>query len=193
MRPSFGLQVENYSNRAIILSMIIFPECEIKILGECKPGEIVRIIQPHAAGQFALIASVVDSDGRALILVQEVAPAYVIIDDPKRYRVLSYPGELQLEVDQEGPFEPPVRRLYEMNGCLLRTCDSWRMNVQSAVGGGRRDQGQYDLNRAELANPRYDVNDVAIFGNWALYFGPPGAPREERLKIASFECMAADG
>lgn len=166
--------------------MKIFPQCSIKTLAECEPGQIVREIGYGGERRFALASDVVDSPDRALILLGEGGPEYKIFKNPKDCGVLCLSGEPIWEIDQFGPFEPRPRELYDQNGIVIRFADKWTMNVRAYSSQIRRGQGIYDFENGKLIDPSHEWPNSAIFGAWRLCLHDEGRPYSERIEIARF-------
>lgn len=173
--------------------MIILPDCEIKPLSECEAGKLVRLVGHLGSGEFALVADLKDQNGRALVLFQEGPPVFLIESDPARLKVLAYNSDLILEVDQNGPYEPVIRELYEAAGCLIHEGTRWLLNVWEANSGIMRYRAQYDFETSQLVEVSRELRNIATFGKWSLHLGERSSLREDRIKIAAFEWKPPQG
>lgn len=167
--------------------MFVTPDCAIKPLSECDAGKLVRIVGHRYSGEFALVADVNEEKERALILLKEHGPQYVIENNPDQLKVLAYNESVILEVDHHGPFEPRARHLYEMPGCLIRESARWLLNIEPANDRFRFDRAQYDLEAYKIVQVSDELTNIAIFGQWSIYLGDKDAPRENRILIATFK------
>jgi hypothetical protein len=166
--------------------MKIHPSSSIKNLAECIPGQVVRDIAYGKDGKFGLVSDIADCTNRAIVYLSDHSAEYALITNPETYKVLAYLGETVWEIDQLGPFEPPMNSLFNKAGCLIRSSESWLLNVKYAFGSSGIHRVQYDLNLGKLFNYREFMSDVAVFGAWALYLLEEGEPSEHRIELARF-------
>lgn len=173
--------------------MIILPDCAIKPLSECEAGKLVRLVRHWGNGEFALVADLKEGTGRALVLFQEGTPAYLIENNPAQLKVLAYSSDLIFEVDQLGPYETTIRELYETSGCVICEGTRWLLNVREANPRPPFARAQYDFEAFQLVEVSQELNNIAIFGKWALYLGARDTLRDERIRIAAFEWTPPQG
>ena len=167
--------------------MNILPEFEIKALSECKAGKLVRPLSHIGKEKFALVADIENNHRRALILLQEDGPVFVIEDEPDNRHVLEYSGNLILELDQSGPFSAGFGKMYEQGGCMVH--DETRSMLNVRPRDIRWDPGIAQLNCETfvLKYANSQSPNAAVFGKWKMYTGDVEGARERWVKVASFE------
>lgn len=170
--------------------MSIYPECEIRLLNDCEPGQLVRLINFQCGGQFAITASLPDSDGRALIIFQDNKPVFLTVSASDQKRVLNYGDKWFLNVDHRGPFEAPANTMHEARGCLIREESCWLMNV--SLNGGRCAR-QLNLSNSQLGRVSSQLTGIAVFGKWTIYLGDRSQSPDLWTKIFDFEYKPPEG
>ena len=174
------------SNRfADFSNMIIWPDCTLKTLKDCRSGAIVRPVGFSATGAFAIACDVKDSEKRALIYLEREGPEFQIASKPEEFKLLEYYEEAVLQVDQAGPFEGRPLNLYETNGCLLRSAYGWRLNVRQ-LQGFYHEGAQYDFASKMLERVRDDLS-IGTFGKWQLVLVNPARPHDPPVEVGAFE------
>jgi hypothetical protein len=169
--------------------MRIIPDCSIKPLYECKPGQIVRNLS-YGREAYALAATVKDSDDRALIFLTNKGANYELVQNAKEEMVLAFSGEAVWEIDQDGPYEPPVRTLFGMPGAITCTVDGWYLNASFSQGFGHGRLLQIDIKSGEASQFRERFSNVSIFGAWRLSLHDEGTPFSEKTAVATFSWKA---
>jgi hypothetical protein len=171
--------------------MLVLPECDIRPLNDCPPGAALRLLS-HG-GQFAIVGDGDDSEYRVLITFEADGPSLEFVEKSDTFKVLCFTGDCILDVDQRGPFEPPLRTMYEKPGCLIREPSRWLLNVRLARSSRRYERAQFDLTNHKVL-PRISdrLNNIAVFGAWKLYLGQHDRPREEWTEIAAHAWSAAE-
>lgn len=167
--------------------MNILPEFEIKALSECKAGKLVRPLSHFGKEKFALVADIENKQTRALILLQEDGPVYLIEEQPDQHHVLDYSGDLILEMDQRGPFSAGFGGMYGQAGCVVHDGTRSLLNVRP---GGIRwgpDVAQFNCQTFVLEYAKNQSPYIAVFGKWQMYIGDMEGAREKWIRVASFE------
>lgn len=174
--------------------MKINPNCSIKSLSECEPNQLVQVIDyGDLAGHFSLVADVVDQPAsRSLIVIDDGAPAFHIIENPEAMKVLAFEEEPTLTVDPFGPFEARPYRMYRAAGCVSRSSNHWQMRVREYFSDFRPRQGSLDLEKGMLINPVEESNSVAFFGKWCITVPAP-EKYASAIEVAKFEWEAPEG
>lgn len=167
--------------------MKVFPLCDNKPLNECQPGQLVRPLVHGRDAAFGIAATIEDTEKLAVISFGEDGPSFAPVSHPQDLQVLCYGDGCFLEVDHHGPFEGRARELYEARGAVIREHSRWLMNVWSERVGPSYDRAQFDVSNARLARVSHDINNIAVFGRWALYLGDRSARPDAWLQIAAFE------
>ena len=167
--------------------MNILPEFEIKALSECKAGKLVRPLSHFGKENFALVADIENNHRRALILLQEDGPVFVIEDQSDHHHVLEYSGDVILELDQSGPFSAGFGKLYGQVGCMVHDATRSLLNVRPGdirwgPGIAQLNCQTFVLEYANIQSP-----NVAVFGKWKMYIGDMQGARERWVKVVSFE------
>jgi len=171
--------------------MKIFPSCEVKVLSECLPGQLVRMLRSGLAHFYCIVCST-PMDGKVGIVWMDGNTAkFDMYDEADTEAVLAYNGELIWEVDQDGPFEPPIRKIFDQSGCLVVAQEARYLNVT------RPDQIpsiklQLNLDDGSVGQYQERTRDAAIFGSWKLFLEDVDRPIENRTKIAEFCVKAGD-
>jgi hypothetical protein len=171
--------------------MIVLPDCAIKPVSECKTGTLVRLVGHSGKGEFALVAGLSNGNDLALILFRVDGPEYLVENNPGKHKVISYNSDWILEVDQHGPFESPIERMYEAPGCIILEDTRWLMNTLKANPQFSPSWKQYDLSTSQLVENSQKYTGIAIFGKWSLFLGSRDTPKDERIKIVDFEWTPA--
>lgn len=169
--------------------MRIIPDCTVKPLSECNPGQVVRNLS-YDTSNFAFVAESKDGGARFLIFLTDEGPQYELISEAYDHPVLVYSGEPVWEIDPNGPFEPPVRNLFNAPGALIRTADELFLNVVAYQGGIRRERGQFALGSGIMGPYRDYHNNVGIFGAWRLSLHDEGTLFSDRTEVAAFSWKA---
>lgn len=99
--------------------MKIFPSCEVKMLSECQPNQLVRILRTGVDAKFAVVCDVPVPDKRGLVSFGEVEAVFEMYEDADTISVLAYDGVLVWELDQQEPIEPPIREIFDKAGCFF--------------------------------------------------------------------------
>lgn len=169
--------------------MRIIPDCSIKPLSECNPGQIVRNLSYNTTN-YALVAASADGKANYLIFLTDEGPQYELISDAYDHLVLAYAGELVWEVNQDSLFERSSGNLFSASGALIRTVDDWLLNVEEYQARNRKNRGQFILGSGLLGAYREHHHNVGIFGAWRLFLHDEGTPFDSKLEIARFQWNA---
>jgi hypothetical protein len=168
--------------------MHIFPACSIKALSECEPNRLVRGIGHSGLAGFTGLVATVDHqpESRALIILDDGLPAYVVVQQPDSFQVLAFDVKPTLEVDPIGPFEAQAQTMFSAIGVVSRSKDRWLMRVREYYSDFRPRQGCLDLQNGTLINPIDQLSNVAFFGRWRVTM-PAAVESSPPIKVASFE------
>jgi len=106
-------------------------------------------------------------------------------EDADTLAALEYSGDLVWETDQHGPFEPPIRDIYEMSGSIVVTKDARYLNVvrSNFVPSIKL---QMNIDDGFVGSYRETTRGAAIFGSWKLFLEDADRPIENRTEIATF-------
>lgn len=170
--------------------MSVYPECEINSLNDCKPGRLVRIINPRNRAQFAITVDVADSDGKGLVILQDNGPGFQLLSSSDDMKVLVYHDSWFLNVNHHGSFEAPARNMYEARGCLIREEGGWLMNISLIQGQSAR---QLDFSNFELKRVSGQLSNIAVFGEWTIYLGDRSQSPDRWTEIFTFEYQPPEG
>lgn len=162
--------------------MEIFPQITRKQLGDCKPGELVRLrwgdVQPYA-----LLAT--NEEYQFLAFLSDIGdrepPVIALLERPDLWAV-SYGTSFRIDVDQgDDNVDLAGNRLWDKSGALMVQNDHYVMRLralpQSRLAGShylRLDTGTLGPDPA---------GSVAIFGKWSLMLPMGGDEYEPLLTI----------
>lgn len=131
-------------------------------------------------------------DGKVgIVWIDGNTAKFDMYDDADTEAVLAYNGELIWEVDQDGPFESPIREIFDQSGCLVVAQGAKYLNVI------RPDQIpstklQLNLDDGSVGPYKERTKNAAIFGAWKLFLEDADRPKENRTEIASFCIKVGD-
>ena len=171
--------------------MKIFPSCEVKMLSECQPKQLVRILRTGFDAKFAVVCDVPIPNKRGLVSFGEDDAVFEMYEDADAISVLAYDGVLVWELDQKGPFEPPVKQIFEMSGCLVVAKGAKYLNVTRSEQIPRT-KLQLNLDDGSVGQYQERLIDAAIFGSWKLFLEDADRPIENRTLITEFCVKAGD-
>ncbi|WP_217622868.1 hypothetical protein [Roseovarius nubinhibens] len=161
------------------------------MLSECSPNQLVRILRTGFDAKFALVCDVPIQNKRGLVSFGEDDAVFEMFEDADTISVLAYGGELVWELDQEGPFEPPIREIFSKTGCFFVTNGGAYLSLQRAHAQ-RKNPALLNIEKGCVEPYRELTQGVAIFGSWKLFLEEPERPIESRTKITEF-CVKAGG
>ena len=167
--------------------MNILPAFELKALSECKGGRLVRPLSHFGKEKFALVADLENNDRRALIMLQEDGPVFVIVEQPDQHHVLEYSGDLILELDQGGPFSSGFGGMYGQVGCMVHDGTRSLLNVRPGDIRWGPDIVQFNCQTFMLEYATNQSHSIAVFGKWKMYIGEMDGFREKWVRVADFE------
>ena len=173
--------------------MSIIPACEIRRLSDCDPGHLVRPLGHWPPAVFGIVGTIEDGTDSALLLFQKPKPTYVTEDQPDLVSVLDYGNCWLIEVDHDGPFESRSEHMYEIPGCLIREKSRWLMKVRSEDERFPPRHAQFDLTSFQLVRPGGVVDNIAVWGRWALYIGDEARNRDSWQKVIDYRYSPPDG
>ncbi len=169
------------------VSTKIFPSCEVKMLSKCCSGQLVRMLRSDQAGCYAIYCKPLNPLGKVgIVWIEENIAKFKMYDkdETEIERVLAYHGDLIWEVDHNGPFELPGKKLSEMPRCLVIAEGAKYLNVT------RTDQTSEEILQLNLDDSSYrpykKSEDAAIFGSWKLFLEDSDRPIQNRTEIAAF-------
>ena len=70
--------------------MKIFPSCEVKMLSECQPNQLVRILSTGVDAKFAVVCDMTVPDKRGLVSFGEAEAVFEMYEDADTISVLAY-------------------------------------------------------------------------------------------------------
>lgn len=171
--------------------MNVFPICEVKMLSECEVGQLVRTLRTGYASNFSIVCEVPSAKKRGLIWFSDDHAEFSMFDDSETVSVLAYDGTLNWELDQTGPFEPPVKEIFNKPGCLIISQSGQYLNLQRAHA--QLDApAQFSIVEGTVHPYQERLQDVAIFGAWRLFLEDADRPIEHRIEIAAFCVKVGD-
>lgn len=171
--------------------MKIFPSCEVKMLSECLPGQLVRMLRSGLAHFYCIVCST-PMDGKVgIVWIDGNTAKFDMYDEADTEAVLAYDGDLIWEVNQDGPFEPPVKQIFEMSGCLVVAKGAKYLNVTRSEQTPRT-KLQLNLDDGSVGQYQERLRDAAIFGSWKLFLEDADRPIENRALITEFCVKAGD-
>ena len=173
--------------------MHISPKFEVKALSECEAGKLIRPLRKFGDGIFALVANLENNRRRALILLEEDGPVYVIEEHPDQHHVLEYAGGLIFELDQFGPYSSGFGEMFGEIGCVVLDGTRLLLNVRPGNIRFAFDIMHFNCQTFLLENVNVQSHNVAVFGKWQVYIGDTKRSRDEWVKMASFERVPLRG
>lgn len=165
--------------------MTIFPSCRVQMLSECKLNQLVRILRTGFDVKFSIVCDVPFPQKRGLVSIGEGEVVYEMYDDADTISVLAYDGVLIWEIDQKGPFEPPIREIFSKPGSFIVTKNGDYLNLQRAHSR-RSEPALLNINKGCIEQYRELTQNAAIFGSWKLFLEDTDRPIESRTEIAVF-------
>ena len=173
--------------------MKIFPSCEVKMLSECQPKQLVRILHTRLDAKFAVVCDVPDPYERGLISFGECDAVLEMYEDADTISVLAYHGVLVWELDQQGPFEPPIREIFDRPGCFFVSDVGKHLSIQcSRPHTHRKTPALFNISQGCIEPYCERTQRAAIFGSWKLFLEDADRPIENRIEIAAFCVKAGD-
>lgn len=161
------------------------------MLSECSPNQLVRILRTGFDAKFAVVCDVPIPDKRGLVSFGEDDAVFEMYEDADTISVLAYEGELVWELDQSGPFEPPIREIFSKTGCFFVTDGGEYLSLQRAHTK-RKEPALLNIAKGCVEQYRELTQRAAIFGSWKLFLEDADRPIENRTKIAEFCVKAGD-
>lgn len=171
--------------------MKIFPSCEVKMLSECSSGKLVRLLNFGQSDSYSIVCKSPNAGKVGVVWIDTNMVQFDEYEDADTLSVLEYNGDLVWEIDQQGPFEPPIRDIFEMSGSIVVTKDASYLNVirSNSVPSTKL---QLKISEGFVGPYREPMRDAAIFGSWKLFLEDAHRPIENRTKIAEFCVKAGD-
>lgn len=171
--------------------MKVFPDCEIKMLSECSPGQLIRTLYFGQEGDFSIVCKPPHEGKVGVVWVDGDMAIFDMYDDADMKMVLAYKGDLVWEVDQTGPFEPPNNKIFDMPGCFVIANDSSYLNVirPDVIP---KTKLQLNINDGSIGPYNERPRSSAIFCAWKLFLEDYDRPTENRVEIATFCVKAGD-
>tara|TARA_R110000868_G_scaffold309402_1_gene570731 strand:+ start:49 stop:447 length:399 start_codon:yes stop_codon:yes gene_type:complete len=131
-------------------------------------------------------------DGKVgIVWIDGNTAKFDMYDEADTEAVLAYDGDLIWEVNQDGPFEPPVKQIFEMSGCLVVAKGAKYLNVTRSEQTPRT-KLQLNLDDGSVGQYQERLRDAAIFGSWKLFLEDADRPIENRALITEFCVKAGD-
>lgn len=171
--------------------MNIFPSCEVKMLSECQPNQLVRVLRTGVDASFAVVGDVPIPNKLGLVSFGEHDAVFDMYEDADTISVLAYEGELVWELDQQGPIEPPIREIFDKPGCFFVSSEGKYLSLQRAHAR-RKEPALLNLSTGCIEQYRELTQRTAIFGSWKLFLEEIERPIENRIEIAAFCVKVGD-
>lgn len=172
--------------------MQVFPSAKVKLLSECQPGQLVRLLTYGHEDVYGVLAHVANESVRLLIRLSDGCEGqFLRLGDKDDPSLLAYDGGLAWEPDRAGRIETRAQTLYETTGAIVCDVDGWFINVRYADPYSRR---KMQLNLLTgIASPYQErYNNSVAFGAWHLHLHPADHPFEARILIKKFQTPAED-
>jgi hypothetical protein len=171
--------------------MKIFPSCEVKMLSECQPNQLVRVSRTGVDAKFAVVCDVPVPDKRGLVSFGEAEAVFEMYEDADTISVLACDGALVWELDQQGPIEPPIREIFDKTGCFFVSDGGKYLSLQRAHAH-RKEPALLNISKGCIEQYRELTQRTTIFGSWTLFLEDADRPIENRTEIASFCVKVGD-
>lgn len=161
------------------------------MLSECQPNQLVRVLRTGVDASFAVVCDVPIPNMRGLVSFGEDDVVFDMYEDSDTISVLAYKGELVWELDQQGPFEPPIREIFDKPGCFFVSDGGTYLSLQRAHAH-RKEPTLLNLSKGCIEQYRELTQRTAIFGSWKLFLEDAERPIENRAEIAAFCVKVGD-